>query len=775
MRRIGQLLMSTVLVTGCAGLATNNESLQVVLERKGEAQPRLSPYDEGKRQLQFGNPGLAIDAFQAALRQDPDSVLALNGIAVAYDRLGRAEVAQRFLDHALTVDANSAVTLNNLAYLNLVQGNTAVALAYAERAKIAAALPRDMMLPDAISKTVSRNVEIAIQLAASEAKDPATAEVRGLPPERDVKRLGLNEWQLRIRPPNPAETVRINLPISDAAPRVIESVARPAVTPPAMEMPATAVVISDIPTSVLADLSPPAPETAPAETLVASLPETVDPEPSTPPPDAPTAAGDVAAREPEAATPLSPEAPVSAELMAPPEPEFPSPQPVDAVLAPSSAIPEPVIASLLELPVIQSAPIATEPVVVVPPVPEALGPMVALLPTPDAPQPLPEPAHDEPTIAALLGRTYSTPAPEAIATTLPVVQVIPPLQLPEPAREELVVAALPAQDRIPPFLAPVMEAIAAPPAPPIIPPQLLPEPVREEQVVAALPAFPAPVMEAIAVPPAPRTIPPQQLPEPVREEQVVAALPAFPVPAMEAIAAPPAPPIIPPQQLPEPVREEPVIVAALSPPEPAEPLALFLAPVIELSDLPTAPIFTPPGEAVTSSPQVTRLKEVLASLSVPSSPPVAPAAPPHEAPKAVEPTAPPARLSAPMVASLAPSRADTLRSVEPAGLKADWRASVPASTDVRVSNGTGRRLMAGRFARYFREHGLSVRKIANANSFDYRRTVIFYNPDQRAHAEALAAALPFQVKLVEAKHGHGQIELVLGFDLIAIDETLRSA
>ena len=128
-----------------------------------------------------------------------------------------------------------------------------------------------------------------------------------------------------------------------------------------------------------------------------------------------------------------------------------------------------------------------------------------------------------------------------------------------------------------------------------------------------------------------------------------------------------------------------------------------------------------------------------------------------------------------MVASLAPSRVDPPRSAEPAGLKSDWRASVPASTDVRVSNGTGRRLMAGRFATYFRDHGLAVRKIANANSFDYHRTVIFYNPDQRYNAEALAAVLPFPVRLAEAKRGRGQIELVLGFDLLGIDDALRSA
>jgi hypothetical protein len=178
--------------------------------------------------------------------------------------------------------------------------------------------------------------------------------------------------------------------------------------------------------------------------------------------------------------------------------------------------------------------------------------------------------------------------------------------------------------------------------------------------------------------------------------------------------------------------------------------------------------------------ETARLKDVVASLSVPASA-LAPVAPPTDAPKPVEPVAPAAvappaaRPAAPMVASLAPSRADMPRSPEPAGLKSEWRAALPASTEVRVSNGTGRGQMAGRFAGYFRGHGVFVRKIANANSFDYRRTVLFYNPDQRAAAEALAAALPFPVRLAEAKQGRGQIELVLGFDLLSVDDELRSA
>jgi Tfp pilus assembly protein PilF len=187
--------MSTVLVTGCAGIAANSESVRVLLERSGQSQAKLSPYDQGKRYLQLGSAGLAVSAFEEALKENPDSVPALNGIAVAYDRLGRTDVAQRYLDHALALDSGSPVTLNNLAYLNLVQGNTAVAQAYADRAKIAAALPgHDAAGNDATA--VDRTVEM--QRLKSEARSVRSRRHLGCL-RSDIKRVS-ERWELRIRP-----------------------------------------------------------------------------------------------------------------------------------------------------------------------------------------------------------------------------------------------------------------------------------------------------------------------------------------------------------------------------------------------------------------------------------------------------------------------------------------------------------------------------------------------------------------------------------------------
>src|SRR5262245_163695 len=255
MRRIGPLLMSTVLVAGCAGAAVKNQDIRTLLEKSGQSQPKLTDYEQGKRQLQLGNAGLAVDAFQRALKTNPNSVDALNGIAVAYDRIGRPDVAQRFLDQALSIDPNSTVTLSNLAYLNLTQGNTAVAQAYGERARVAAALPMDMMLPDTVASAVNRNIEIVNQLAMSEAKPRDATAIPNLPPERAVKRVGLNEWELKIEPPKAADAVRVNLPNVESVPAVTP------MAPPQMPERAMSSLLEPAPA---ADVSAPAAQPQPA-------------------------------------------------------------------------------------------------------------------------------------------------------------------------------------------------------------------------------------------------------------------------------------------------------------------------------------------------------------------------------------------------------------------------------------------------------------------------------------------------------------------------------
>ena len=82
--------------------------------------------------------------------------------------------------------------------------------------------------------------------------------------------------------------------------------------------------------------------------------------------------------------------------------------------------------------------------------------------------------------------------------------------------------------------------------------------------------------------------------------------------------------------------------------------------------------------------------------------------------------------------------------------------------------------MAARFAYYLSDHGLSVARVANASSFKYRQTIIFYNPDQKEFAYKLGGYFPFPVKYGLASKGHGQVEVILGSDILDFDDGLKS-
>jgi hypothetical protein len=126
-------------------------------------------------------------------------------------------------------------------------------------------------------------------------------------------------------------------------------------------------------------------------------------------------------------------------------------------------------------------------------------------------------------------------------------------------------------------------------------------------------------------------------------------------------------------------------------------------------------------------------------------------------------------------AALPPAVPPSAPAAPVAGAGSTWSLEIPSTTRVRVSNGAGRNLMATRFSRYLRAHGVVVRRVTNAANFKYKASVIFYNPEQKDLARELASKLPFAVKLVEAKRGAGWIEVVLGADLLSFDAKLRTS
>ena len=73
--------------------------------------------ETGRRQLAAGQPGLAIESFQKALASSEAKAPALNGMGVAFARLGRYDLAQRFFTQAMAIDPADSRYADNMTRL----------------------------------------------------------------------------------------------------------------------------------------------------------------------------------------------------------------------------------------------------------------------------------------------------------------------------------------------------------------------------------------------------------------------------------------------------------------------------------------------------------------------------------------------------------------------------------------------------------------------------------------------------------------------------------
>lgn len=71
----------------------------------------------GRKHLAEGQPGLAIEAFQRALAGGEPVAPAVNGLGVAYARIGRFDLAQRYFEQAAASDPANSQYSDNLARL----------------------------------------------------------------------------------------------------------------------------------------------------------------------------------------------------------------------------------------------------------------------------------------------------------------------------------------------------------------------------------------------------------------------------------------------------------------------------------------------------------------------------------------------------------------------------------------------------------------------------------------------------------------------------------
>lgn len=98
-----------------------------------------------------------------------------------------------------------------------------------------------------------------------------------------------------------------------------------------------------------------------------------------------------------------------------------------------------------------------------------------------------------------------------------------------------------------------------------------------------------------------------------------------------------------------------------------------------------------------------------------------------------------------------------------------------ARIPLEISNGAGVRKLAARVSHYLTAQGVRPKFITNADHFNYRQTVIAYQPGYEAAARELASRLPVEAKLVETAGTWSILRLVLGTDIVSFDRTLMTA
>jgi tetratricopeptide (TPR) repeat protein len=142
MMRWGLRTVLTGAVLAAAGCASHSGQLQVraiadPASKLGTGSERIA---EARGQLALGNVGLAIEAFRAALREQPDSVEAMRGLAACYDSMGRSDLSARYYQAALAVAPHDPASLNAFAGSMEAQGDHAQAAELRDEAVQANAL-----------------------------------------------------------------------------------------------------------------------------------------------------------------------------------------------------------------------------------------------------------------------------------------------------------------------------------------------------------------------------------------------------------------------------------------------------------------------------------------------------------------------------------------------------------------------------------------------------------------------------------------------------------
>jgi Flp pilus assembly protein TadD len=179
------LFNSSAAEAKASGLKAQADALRAAAaERQAQHKPAAvsldANYDTAKGLLASGDIAGAMAGFRRVLAAEPQSVDAMNGLAITYDRMGRHDVARGWYEAALAVKPDAGSVLSNLGYSLYLQGEYREAIPFLH----AALRSNDRMAMATAQRLLSLvNASILAQAATANAPlqtaaiQPATTEI----------------------------------------------------------------------------------------------------------------------------------------------------------------------------------------------------------------------------------------------------------------------------------------------------------------------------------------------------------------------------------------------------------------------------------------------------------------------------------------------------------------------------------------------------------------------------------------------------------------------
>lgn len=196
MKRPILLALGAMLLTSCSSGLEVRPIASPLAQGRQPADFRLA---EAAGQLALGNVGLALESYRKALREQPDSVDALLGLATCYERMGRFDLSRRHYEMALALTPAEPQIYAMLADSLELQGKSD------EAARVKTELAERIVAPEAV-REVPGSVPVlppppaqSVTVALAPPRSAPVAVERPVRPVR-LERLSLREVALVTRP-----------------------------------------------------------------------------------------------------------------------------------------------------------------------------------------------------------------------------------------------------------------------------------------------------------------------------------------------------------------------------------------------------------------------------------------------------------------------------------------------------------------------------------------------------------------------------------------------